>query len=87
MSQVTFIELDEKIQNTDMAIDELLRMKLPKEATDALGMIIENLTAAITYISQIKEEYLQLESANGKLSQGMRAAKKEMNSLDIDMEG
>jgi len=68
MSQVTFIELDEKIQNTDMAIDELLRMKLPKEATDALGMIIENLTAAITYISQIKEEYLQLESANGKLS-------------------
>jgi len=87
MSQVTFIELDEKIQNTDMAIDEMLKMKLPKEANDALGMIIENLTATITYISQIKEEYTQLESANGKLSQGMKASMKQMKDLDIDMEG
>ncbi len=87
MSQVTFIELDEKMQNTDMALDELLRMKLPKEANDAINMIIENLNSAITYISQIKEEYIQLEGTNGKLTQGMQAAKKQMNDLDIDMEG
>ena len=86
MSQVTFIEVDEKLQNTDMALDELLRMKLQKEANDALNMVIENLNYVVTLISQIKEEYSKLEGNNQKLLKAMQAANKQMKDLDLDMD-
>lgn len=85
MDTTIFIELDEKMQNTDMALDVLLKMNLSKEAKDALDMVIGNLTSAVSLISQIKERYTQLDNTNKKLNQAFQGAKKQLVDIDIEM--
>lgn len=85
MDSTIFLELDEKMQNTDMALDELLKMKLPNEAKDALNMVIDNLTFAVGLISQIKNDYFVLENTNTKLNQAFQGAKKQLIDIDIEM--
>ena len=85
MDSTIFIELDEKMQNTDMALDELLKMNLSKEAKDALDMVIDNLTSAVSLINQIKDRCIVLENINTKLNQAFQGAKKQLIDIDIEM--
>ena len=87
MDSTIFLEIDEKLQNTDMALDELLRMKLPNEAKDAINMVIENLTQGIGLLSQIRINYEQLDMKNKKLTQAFQVAKNQLKDIDIELEG
>ncbi len=84
MDSTIFLEIDEKLQNTDMALDELLRMKLPNEAKDAINMIIENLTSVISMVSSVKEQFIQLEGGNQRLTKVIQEAKKQFREIDLE---
>ena len=84
MDSTIFLEIDEKLQNTDMALDELLRMKLPNEAKDAINMVIENLTFVVSMVSSVKEQFLQLEGSNQKLTKVVQEAKKQFREIDLE---
>ena len=83
---ILLLELDEKLQNTDMALDVLLKMGLSKEAKDALDMVIGNLTYAVSLVSQLKDKCTQLDNINKKLNQAFQGAKKQLVDIDIEMD-
>lgn len=87
MGTTLFLELDEKFQQTDLALDELLKMKLPKEAADALDMVIDNLKGALTLVTMINEKSQKDDHRISMLVKALRDAQIQLKDLDIELEG